>query len=196
MKIRKNSAFTLIEVIIGVAILSVVLTAMTSLTLSSINANQANINRLTAYYLAQEGLEGMRNMRDSNWLQNYTYNTGASFWGTNFDQDGFYVLDYLPSRGNSSSPWKLAYFSDKENEASVNSLLYRVEDNFGHNFYLHDSSFASSVPSNFHRYLQISNDPDAHDWFEVKAVVFWEDHGVEKKIEVSTDLANWRKGPI
>src|SRR3989338_2970129 len=89
-----KSAFTLVETIMGITILTIVLVATTVLTLTSIQANAANIHRLTAYYLAQEGLEGFRNMRDSNWMQNHVWNEGKRFFGVDFNMTGYYVLNY------------------------------------------------------------------------------------------------------
>lgn len=72
----KNKAFTLIEVVMSVAIISVLLTAVYGLIITTINANQRNIHTFQATMLANEGLEVVRYMRDSNWLQNYSWDKG------------------------------------------------------------------------------------------------------------------------
>lgn len=195
---NKKKAFTLIEVILGISILGVMLMAMTSLTITAIRANQANIHRLTAYYLAQEAIEGVRNMRDSNWLQNRTYDEGYEFWGSNFSEDGYYTLSYRPEADASyPSSWLLTYFGndlDGGLEAAKSaSLLNRVV--YGDRpFYVHYSS-ADVDPTLYFRYLKIVHDPSG-DWFEVTAVVSWQEHGRESQVEVSTELSDWRQGPI
>lgn len=72
----KNKAFTLIEVVMSVALISILLTAVYGLIITTINANQRNIHTFQATMLANEGLEVVRYMRDSNWLQNYSWDKG------------------------------------------------------------------------------------------------------------------------
>ncbi len=70
-----KSGFTLPEVIVSISIIVIVIVAATNLIVSIIRTNTQNQNTLIAYGLAQEGLEGVRNIRDSDWL------IGASFQG-------------------------------------------------------------------------------------------------------------------
>ena len=203
LKIKKSSAipaFTLIEVVIGIAVFSALLTAMTSLTITSLRANQANINQLTAYYLAQEGVESFRNMRDGNWLQNQDYNGGASFWGTAFDQEGYYTVDFRPSWDTiDPSPWELHYYGNDANALDFvleKADLYKVNKDSIF-FYLHTvpTGYDAEV-SPYSRYLILRPDPDGHEWFEVTAVVFWFERNRAQTLEVSTELSNWRQGPL
>lgn len=206
LKIKKSPfvvrpvAFTLIEVIIGIAVLSVLLTAMTSLTITSLRANQANINQLTAYYLAQEGVEAFRNMRDSNWLQNQDYDGGASFWGATFDREGYYTVDYRPNWDSiAPSPWELHYYGNDANAldfALEKASLYKV-NGASHFFYLHTiPTGATGMLSPYSRYLVVRPNAEGHEWFEVTAVVSWFDRNREQTLEVSTELSNWRQGPL
>lgn len=172
----------MVEVVIGVAILSIVMASITVLTIVSIQANQANVNRLTAYYLAQEGLEGLRNLRDTNWLQNYG-------WDLNFDVSGIYKIDYQP---DGDPPWELTPMTD----ATQDSTLSLVND-AGKSFYVHDTSaWGGGADSRFSRYLYVEHHDVAEDVCEVMAVVYWDDHGRANSVEVSTLLSDWREGPI
>lgn len=68
--IKKSGAgFTLIEGIIAIAIISTALIVGLSLAYSNLTAAQNNSDRIIAANLAREGLEVMRNIRDSNWLR-------------------------------------------------------------------------------------------------------------------------------
>ncbi|MDI6602665.1 MAG: hypothetical protein QME57_00905 [Patescibacteria group bacterium] len=62
------TGFTFIEVMIAIFVLTIgvlgVFTAIQNITFSS----QINFSKLTATYLVQEGIELVRNQRDSNWL--------------------------------------------------------------------------------------------------------------------------------
>ena len=59
--------FTLLETIIAVAILATGIVASLTLVSKSIRSVSVSQNRLVASYLAQEGLELVRNARDNNW---------------------------------------------------------------------------------------------------------------------------------
>ena len=67
---NKRSGFALIEVIVAIVVLALVLSAAIGLLYSVGSAVEANHNRLTATYLAQECLELVRNARDTAW-KNY-----------------------------------------------------------------------------------------------------------------------------
>lgn len=72
-KIRNEKGFSLIEVMIGMTILTIAIVAATSILISLINSNKNITRTLQAYNLAQEGIEAVRNIRDTNWLNNLNY---------------------------------------------------------------------------------------------------------------------------
>jgi hypothetical protein len=169
-----KSAFTLVEIILGITVLTIVLVAITVLTLTSIRANGANIHRLTAYYLAQEGVEGVRNMRDSNWMQNHVWNEGAKFWGTDFNKEGYYVLNYLESPGLDGVPWTLRFFDSEDSARAV-----------------------GEVRDGYTRYIHVTfPDINNEDLMEVTAIVEWQNYAGLAVTEVSTQLTDWREGPL
>lgn len=73
---KNKKAFTLIEVVIALTMLTIMFTAVYGLVISTINVNQRNAHTFQATMLANEGLEAMRFLRDSNWLQNYSFDRG------------------------------------------------------------------------------------------------------------------------
>ncbi|QQR55396.1 prepilin-type N-terminal cleavage/methylation domain-containing protein [Candidatus Peregrinibacteria bacterium] len=81
---KNKAAFTLIETIIAITLTTVVMTAVTGLILSTLRANQRNLRTVQATFLAQEGLEAVRFMRDSNVLQNYAWDSGSDLWMQDF----------------------------------------------------------------------------------------------------------------
>jgi len=66
---RRNSGFTLLEGIIATGIIGAALIVGITLALSNLNAARANANRIIAANLAREGIEVIRNVRDSNWMR-------------------------------------------------------------------------------------------------------------------------------
>lgn len=70
---RKRSryrAFTLIETMVAVSILALAVVAPMSLASQSLVSAYYARDQITAFYLAQEGIEAVRSIRDANILQN------------------------------------------------------------------------------------------------------------------------------
>jgi type II secretory pathway pseudopilin PulG len=81
-KLLKSGLFarrgeTLLEVIVALLVLTIGSATATSLIVTSIRANQFNKDSLIALNLAQEGLEYMRNLRDTNWIKFSANNKGC-----------------------------------------------------------------------------------------------------------------------
>lgn len=65
----RSAGFTLIEGIIAIGIIGSALIVGLALAYSNLQAAKANADRILATHLAREGLEVVRNMRDSNWMR-------------------------------------------------------------------------------------------------------------------------------
>jgi prepilin-type N-terminal cleavage/methylation domain-containing protein len=65
IKNNKESGFTLVETLVAVAIFATSIAGLISITARGINDNVFVKNKLIAGYLAQEGVELVRNMRDT-----------------------------------------------------------------------------------------------------------------------------------
>lgn len=75
----RNSGFTLVEVMVAVAVLSIGLIGAANLITYNISNSAKAINKTIATNLAQEGIELVRNIRDTNWLS-------GSSWDNNLVQ--------------------------------------------------------------------------------------------------------------
>jgi Tfp pilus assembly protein PilV len=79
LKSEKSSGFTLIEIVLSIFIMSMALVAIFSAFSIIVISTSDTLNQLTATYLAQEGMEIVRNIRDTNWLNmDYHSSEGAS----------------------------------------------------------------------------------------------------------------------
>lgn len=114
----KTKAFTLIEVVLSVTLVSLVMTAVAGLVILTLNASQRNVQTAQALAFAQEGLEVVRYMRDSNWLQNYTWDEGE--WGA--DLDGTLYL-----KEDESCPPCWALSSEVEELETENGTVFERE---------------------------------------------------------------------
>lgn len=207
---HKKRGFSIPEVIIAISIVVLIILTATNLLVSSMRANNNNINRIIAYNLAQEALEGIRNVRDSNWLQNQYWRGSDeyNFFGESFDEDGKYIiqkkhtlftegqctqkLDFINSKETvrSAAPWEISTYND---EAS--KLYYRRGD---YTEYTHQIGMDFS---GFKRWVEVQTvtykggvEKENEDKLEigVTAVVEWEERGILKSIRIPTILTDWR----
>jgi len=82
IKNKKYKAFSFVEVMIAVFLLSVGMIAVITLMSGSLRDSMDSRNQVIASGLAQEGTELVKNIRDTNWLAN-SDPTGHSFDGIN-----------------------------------------------------------------------------------------------------------------
>ena len=66
---KKNKGETILETIIAVSILAIGVTLSSTLMASSLRNINTSKNRVIAVNIAREGIEAMRNIRDTNWLK-------------------------------------------------------------------------------------------------------------------------------
>lgn len=223
MKIyRAKKGFTLIEVMVSISVIILVVFAATDLLISIIRSNASNMNTLVAYGLAQEGLEGIRNIRDSDWLLNGAFNGtvgrwGATPWGTSFqltpgDSQYFTIDSQVPDTLQVTSalqlqtvaPWKLVPL-DKEKDygASEATRLYKaVAGTLKEVHYTHAPS-RNATP--FHRYVVVT--PEVHfisaynplkgfKKMRVSSIVEWEEYGRRRQVRLDTELTDWKEGVL
>ena len=67
-KVNKNGGFTLVETLVAIAIFTASILAVMAVLANSISDTNYAKKKMTAAYLAQEGIEYVRNKRDTNML--------------------------------------------------------------------------------------------------------------------------------
>ncbi|MGL5830761.1 MAG: type IV pilus modification PilV family protein [Candidatus Altimarinota bacterium] len=106
---KKSKAETLLEVMIAVFVVALGSATASSLIVQSLLSNQYNKDSLQALNLAQEGLEMMRVVRNTNWMKfsadtdncwNVRPNEATCDAPTNLIDEGFYALGYTLSTVN------------------------------------------------------------------------------------------------
>jgi type IV pilus modification protein PilV len=65
----KTKGFTMLEVLVAIFVVTIGVLAVFNMVQNITVSFRANASQLTAAYLAQEGVELVRNERDNNWLQ-------------------------------------------------------------------------------------------------------------------------------
>lgn len=140
---KRNSSgyltgFTLIELLIAISVFMLGIMGAFSLSLNNLNTAKDNTQRVIAANLAREGLELVRNIRDSNWLAREASvdsdsNTGALEiyeWDHGFDDSNFRV-DYLTGLMPFSAPAPAdlaSAIADEEARLSLSNGFYRHLD--------------------------------------------------------------------
>lgn len=81
MKIRnltKKEGFTIVESLVAITMLIIAISGVSKAVSTSISSYTFSRDQVIAFYLAQEGFEFIRNMRDENALNNRAWLTGIS----------------------------------------------------------------------------------------------------------------------
>lgn len=209
---KKNltkKGFSLVELIIATAIIVIVVLSATSLLVSIMRSNAGNINRLTAYGLAQEGMEAMRNIRDSNWLLGATFEgkVGSTVQPWNAvlpdSESKTYIIEFrefdhmLPAKDSAGllnvTPWNLQEISATEDLAtSEKTLLYKqtfqapTETRYTHS--------ASGEETIFHRYVTVER--EEKNKYRVTCVVNWNESSGGKEVRLDTELTDWKENQL
>ena len=173
---QKSGGFTLVETIVAIGVISVGFVG--SLVLLSKSASQASTlkDRLIVAHLAEEGIEVVRNLRDTNWLKGFD-------WRAGLDDTSFALVNY-----NSTA-------IDTNGNVSGRECL-----NYG-GFYVHPT-VVSSCNTSFKRHIEITtkDDPDLIDpntgkkaqYMEVKSIVSWREKVSTKSLTVIDNLYDWK----
>jgi len=164
----KKRAFSLVEIVIVLGIMTLGLLGVASLILQNMQVEILNKDYLVASMLAQEGLEIVRNIRDDNWVKSLDWLDGIPSTGT-------FVLDYRGKGSINTTP---------NVNGDSGTLLY-----FGaNNYYTHQ---VSSAPSGFFRLLTTVESDDG-TYVLLNCDVMWNSRFGERHYTVSTTLYNWR----
>lgn len=166
--LKNGAGFTFLELIIAILVITVGMLGALAVARQPIFYTSLSISRLTASYLAQEGIEIVRNLRDENWLAGRDWNNGL----------------------NSCTIGCQADFHSSSLEGLQNDGLLSFG---GDGFYVHD---ASGTPTKFTRKITIIPvDVEApigeDDYLKVTVLVQWEEKGKPYDVEVQENLYNW-----
>lgn len=163
----RRAAFSLIEIMVVLFIISLGLVGILSLISQNLHSQSYNENNLVAYQLAQEGVELIRKVRDTNWrsIPVRVYNYGLT--GNN------YYMDF-----NDDYPTILSSNSSAD--------LLR-QDSEG--FYKHDLP-ATATSSGFYRSIFIKETSPGTMF--VGVTVRWAEREQDRSYTLDTYLYDWK----
>jgi len=164
----ENNGFTLIEVLTVIFVVTAGIVAALTLVQNSVASSRFASRRLTATYLAQEGIEITRSIRDNNWLKIIS-------WDHGFIEGNHYRVDYQDLESNP----QLESYQDQ----------YLKIDGAG---YTCDGS--NQTPFKREIIIMDKNDldgDDAPDKMKVKVKVRFDFRSQQHTVSVQENLYNW-----
>lgn len=182
---QKKKGFTLIELVIAIFILSMGIVGIFNAFYMVNILTADSTDRLVAIYLAQEGMEITRNIRDTNWLKMDQYCASNDCTNGNIYSwmDGFYncdmgcEADYTTGTNNQLS-------AESELRVWLGNGRYLKLDTtaLGNNFYSYVGG-VSSIDSKFKRKIIINEEVDVDGRMDnihilkVRTEVSWDSKG-------------------
>lgn len=174
-----QKGFTLLEVFIAIAVLTIGIGGVFLLVRQTISFGSGTSLKLTATYLSQEGLEIVRNIRDTNFLkihkgQGGTWTTGLTGCASGCEAD----------------------YNDTSLMAFGNRFLKQAEVQGQDNYRLY--TYDSGLDSLFVRKITIVPGgtaeppcPGNSDLLCVSVEVSWQERGRSNTVQAATKLYNW-----
>jgi len=162
---QEKKAFTLIEIITVLLVISIGMVGVLSLIVQNIQSQVINKDTLVAYQLAQEGVEMIRDVRDTNWRNSLPWRTQLL--------DGSYYMDF------SNTAPQLAPASDK---------MYGNLKQDASGFY-YNNPYPLPTGSLFSRIITLSTQGDTG--MLVKSNVYWTEHGKNYVYTIEAQLYDW-----
>ncbi len=166
VKMNKKG-FTLLEVIVAIFLVTVGISGVFLLITRTIGIISLSFSQLTAAYLTQEGIEIVRNVRDTNWLD---------------------PLNPSWDDGLSAGNWEADYTTPTLNDTYDGDLLNIDGDGF--------YSYSPGTPTKFKRRITIvPEDIDLdgiNDILKVTVLVEWQEKGKIHSHTAQENLYNWK----
>ena len=184
LKIKKeNKGFTLIETLVAVMIFTSSVLALIAILSTSLSTIVHIKQKVIGTYLAQEGIEYIRNMRDSYVI----YEKDDTGWASFKDKISLCITPNYCGIDNLKPPRQSnSLFQCTTATPSIPSTcqLYIKDGNY-------NIKTGGSVDSGFTRKIEIEN--ITNDEIKIISTVLWKSGSSDKSISFSENLFNWKK---
>lgn len=159
---KNNKGFTLLEVIVAIFILAVGVGGTFSLISQTLSAASLIELKLTSSYLAQEGIEIVKNLRDKAWLEQMPWDT------------------YIPT-----GEWEVDYLTRDLQERGYADPGVPLNIDDANGFY----SYQPGTATKFTR--KVSIQAAGIERLEVSIEIRWKERGRSHSIEILEYITNW-----
>ncbi len=165
--IINQKGFTIVESLIALVILSLALSPMLVVVTMSSRIATSVKNNLAAAMLAQEGMEVVRAIRDTNWLNGRSFNVGLNENTIGSTRDGLVQYNTVSDL--------LAYDTNARLNLDATSGIY---------------SYADATPTIFSRKISITRVGAVE--LKIVSEVIWNEQSRSKIISVEGHLFDWK----
>jgi type II secretory pathway pseudopilin PulG len=164
--LKTIKGFSILEVVVSLAIITVGMIAVLNLFTQTIRSGEVSINQEIAINLAQEGIEVIRNKRDSNWIK-------LKEWNNEINETGYYKVNFAED-----NKWEISKI------ITVDFQKLYLRDN---KIYTHDNTKNSLTI--FERLISIDAEKSI---LKITSIVQWTERGSSYKIILKDNLYNWQ----
>ncbi len=188
---KGRGGFTLVEVLVSISIFMVAIVSMVVVSAQSITNSGHAKNQLTASYLAQEGIEIVRNARDN------AVNVSPTGWNDFLNDSNNVVVKCEGPYGCEIDPLEVFFHGITDNNAVTtctalcnNRLLY----NDTASFYTYATS-GNPTTTLFTRTVHVDTSRDTTREIQITTTVSWQEGSTTQHVSMTEDLFNWRLAP-
>lgn len=184
----------LLEAVIAVAIIAVGLSAVLALAGNNLKVSNISAQQVIAVNLAREGVEIVRNIRDSNWLAGLPFETDII--GTPSDTEG--ILAFDPAAGT----WQVDFGPDDFSDPDT--IIYRNDQSGTYQGVHRQAQPSGYTPTIYRRLLYINpicanamNDFSSNcgvgqlRGLRILSTVQWSERGNTRSFSVEERLFDW-----
>jgi len=180
LNVNMTKGFTLMEAIVAIFLLTVGIIGVSILITNTISSTRISTDKLIASYLAQEGIEIVRNIRDTNWLEPSHSPPAPHPWDEGLTTCGG-ACDATTGNGCIAD-----YISSADSHPNLTTYTGQVLNiDTANGFY----SYSALTPTKFKRKIVIM---PAGDILNVCILIEWQAKGKTYQIEAQENLYNWK----
>lgn len=172
--LRNRGGQGLIETMVAIGIFITGMISSVALIIGSLAAGQQSSDQIVASNLAWEGIEVVKNIRDSNYLAGAAWNTGL----TGADTSAIAIWD------DAANTWTINFSPSALTDAAA--VMYRSAG-----IYKQSTTTPPGQATNFSRLITL--DPNGTvNMLIVRSQVLWTEKGASRTTTAETRLYDWR----
>lgn len=174
-KFNNKYAFSIIEILIWIFIFTLGIVSVYAIISSTMRVNDLNKNYIIASNLANEQVELVKNIRDSDYenIKKYNqinpsddnYDNVFQFWSKYKIENDYSNAATFPIKVTDITTW-FEEGEDKLNSLSMNSYMLCLDEN---NRYTYDCSNTANKKTRFYRYISFEK-LQYKEWIDVKEI--------------------------
>ena len=173
-----KKGFTLVETMVAISILMLGILGPLSIASTGLRNSLFAKDQVTAYYLAQEGIEYVRYVRDANYLDDKKpwlngLNNCTEQYGCTVDTEEWF-------KTNASVTYKCT-----STDCGTDALLYKINSN---QHYTHQSG-SGNTATPFTRIIKVENTPTDKE-IKVTSTVTWQTGAGQKSFTLTENVFN------